>query len=204
MRRFLVLGHRARTSADYALDDLPGAGGRTDILCRAAANALFTSHAIRRDAEAWLVLLGPPSAPVTVRVRGAELRNARHDERSLGGLVLKALAVPVIGRAFVAAAPGVSARCAGLAEALADARREGLAVVVMAEDGDGVGAAGLPSAALFVLGDHEDPTPEERAILAGAGATSVSLGATSYAADQCVTLVHWLLDAGAKRGFAAQ
>ncbi|MDQ1371137.1 MAG: tRNA (pseudouridine54-N1)-methyltransferase, partial [Candidatus Thermoplasmatota archaeon] len=34
MRRFVVLGHRAITSADFKLDDLCGSTGRLDILLR--------------------------------------------------------------------------------------------------------------------------------------------------------------------------
>ena len=52
MRRFLVVGHRAVTSADFSLDDLAGAAGRMDILLSAANAALLLAHEIRQDAEA--------------------------------------------------------------------------------------------------------------------------------------------------------
>ena len=62
-RNFLILGHRARTAPDWKLDDLCGGGGRLDVLVRCVTAALWVSHGLRRDTDAWLLLLGPPAPP---------------------------------------------------------------------------------------------------------------------------------------------
>ena len=51
MTLFAVVGHRARTDGGFSLNDLPGSGGRMDVLCRCVNAALFLSHDLRRDVE---------------------------------------------------------------------------------------------------------------------------------------------------------
>jgi tRNA (pseudouridine54-N1)-methyltransferase len=91
MKRFVVVGHRATTSGDFKLDDMAGGAGRLDILLRCIISTFFLSHGIRRDAEVYLVLLGEPDPPRTVRIVGSEVRYLNPDERSTGALVRNAL-----------------------------------------------------------------------------------------------------------------
>ncbi|MDD3070206.1 MAG: tRNA (pseudouridine(54)-N(1))-methyltransferase TrmY, partial [Methanoculleus horonobensis] len=60
MKRFAVVGHLAVTSGTFSLNDLPGSGGRMDVLCRSVNSAFFLSHDLRRDVECYLVLCGEP------------------------------------------------------------------------------------------------------------------------------------------------
>ena len=48
-RKFAIVGHRAQSSGKLNLNDLPGSGGRIDVLARAVNSALFRSHGIRDD-----------------------------------------------------------------------------------------------------------------------------------------------------------
>ena len=57
MRDFLIIGHKALTSGNFSLNDMPGAAGRMDILCRCTSAALFLSHDMRRDVQVHLLLL---------------------------------------------------------------------------------------------------------------------------------------------------
>ena len=47
MKTFIIKGNKAKTTPDFLLKDLPGSGGRMDILCRCLTSALLVSHGIR-------------------------------------------------------------------------------------------------------------------------------------------------------------
>ncbi|HXW98392.1 MAG TPA: tRNA (pseudouridine(54)-N(1))-methyltransferase TrmY, partial [Methanomicrobiales archaeon] len=112
MRTFAVVGHLAPTGDGFTLEDLPGSAGRFDVLCRCVNAALSLSHGIRRDAEVHLLLLGQPSPPKDLLVKGSEVRSLSPDERSTAALLRKALALPV-GESFREASPGILVRRGG-------------------------------------------------------------------------------------------
>lgn len=82
--------------------------------------ALLVSHGLRRDTVVYLVLLGGPEAPRTLRVDGAAVKFLRPDERSLAVLAQKALSDPRQGDGFVEVRPGVSGARAAASTALGD------------------------------------------------------------------------------------
>ncbi len=49
MRQFVIIGHDAPTTPEFSLDDLAGAAGRLDVLCRCVTSAFLLRHAIRED-----------------------------------------------------------------------------------------------------------------------------------------------------------
>jgi tRNA (pseudouridine54-N1)-methyltransferase len=91
MRNFIIVGHRAVTDHRLSLNDLPGTGGRMDIIARSINAAFLLSHDIRKDVEVVAVLLGPENPPKTVRFVGTELKYLNPDERSTGALIRNAL-----------------------------------------------------------------------------------------------------------------
>ncbi len=93
MRTFVVVGHLAKTTPDFSLEDIPGTSGRIDILCRCINSAFVLSHGIRHDVKIYLVLLGGDT-PKIVYLRGEDLRHLNPDERTTAALLKKALAVP--------------------------------------------------------------------------------------------------------------
>lgn len=166
MTRFAVVGHSATTDPGFSLNDMPGGAGRMDILCRCVNASLQLSHGLRRDTECILVLAGGPSGPKTVRFSGETVRYLSPDERSAGALIKKALAIPA-GSQFRESTPGVSVRKGGLPELLADYR-----FAVLDEGGEDIRSVqALPDS--FLLSDHENLSPEEEALLDGAGRFSV-------------------------------
>ena len=60
MRYFVITGHRAVSTGDFKLDDIAGGAGRLDILVRCVNSAFFLSHNLRKDVEAYLVLMVLP------------------------------------------------------------------------------------------------------------------------------------------------
>jgi tRNA (pseudouridine54-N1)-methyltransferase len=95
MTTFAIIGHIARTDGVFSLNDLPGTGGRMDVVCRCVNTSLFLSHDLRRDTECYMVLCGEPAGPKTVRFSGSDVRSLSPDERSAGALIKKALTIPV-------------------------------------------------------------------------------------------------------------
>lgn len=189
MRRFLVVGHRAVTTPDFSLDDLAGAAGRMDILLGAANAALLLAHDIRRDAEAALLLLGPPDPPRLIRILGHRVRSYQPDLRSNAALLRKALEAG--SRIEREVSPGILASKASFDEAL---DRLGPAFVYLKEGGKDVRSASLPADATFVLSDNQDLSPEEDQAVRARDALVVGLGPHALHADQAIVLVQNELD----------
>jgi tRNA (pseudouridine54-N1)-methyltransferase len=190
LRRFVVLGQTALASADFSLINLPASSRRLDVLLRCLRAALMYSHGLRRDTVAYLVLLGGPQAPRTIRIDGATARYLRPDERALAVLVQKVLAAPIEAdrEGFVEVRPGVAIAEGGLDAVLVDL---GSATLYVLEEG----AADLREAPLpavdsaFFLGDHLGFDEATRARIAALGALPVGVGPVSVHADDAVVLV---------------
>lgn len=194
MRTFIVVGHKAITTPNFSLEDIPGTSGRMDILCRAVTAAFVLSHGIRKDVCVYLVLLGG-EAPKTIQLRGETLRHLNPDERTTAALLKKALAVPADAR-WAMSTSGIFVRTGGLAELLSDLHETKL--VYLKEDGVTIQTLedrDLLNDAAYVLGDHTGMTEDEEVLLRKAFADVVSLGPTSLHADHCIVILNWLLDA---------
>lgn len=196
MRTFIVVGHKASTTPNFSLEDIPGTSGRLDILCRCINAAFVLSHGIRHDIRILLVLCGGEPHK-TVCLRGEDLRHLNPDERTTAALLKKALAI-VAGAEWSMSTSGIFVRTGGLDVVLSDLDAKGIKPVYLREDGVDVHRAGcsLSGDAVFILGDHLGMTPEEETQILQAGAEVVSLGPASLHADHCIVLVNWMLDTG--------
>jgi len=195
MRRFVVIGQTATASPEFSLNDIAGTAGRLDVLLRCLRAALCVSHGLRDDTTVYLVLLGGERAPRVLRIEGAIVRFVRPDERSLGTLVQKALAVESAGPAFTPLRRGVCVAEGALEVVLADL---GPAPLYLLEEGArDVRAAPLEEGAVFFLGDHRGFDAASRARLLALGARAISVGPVSVHADDVVTLLANELDRAA-------
>ncbi len=194
MRTFIIVGHKATTSPNFSLEDIPGTSGRLDILCRSVTAAFVLSHGIRKDVCVYLVLLGGEAAK-TIQLKGETLRHLNPDERTTAALLKKALAVPATPQ-WAMSTSGIFVRLGGLPELLADLKDARL--IYLREDGADIGGQAFEERdgeLAFILGDHTGMTTEEEGLIEGAGAQVVSLGTTSLHADHCIVVLNWLLDA---------
>ncbi len=193
MRTFIIVGHKATTSPDFSLEDIPGTSGRLDILCRCINAAFVLSHGIRHDVRVLLILCGGEPNKI-VCLRGIDLRHLNPDERTTAALLKKSLAV-VADLQWSRSTPGIFVRTGGLADVLS--KLKGKKILYLKEDGADIrGQAGKPSGdAVFILGDHLGMTPEEETLIGQAGAEVVCIGPTSLHADHCIVLLNWMLDA---------
>jgi tRNA (pseudouridine54-N1)-methyltransferase len=185
MTRFAVIGHLARTDGGFSLNDLPGSGGRMDVLCRCVNASLFLSHDLRRDTDCSLVLCGEPVAPKTIRFSGSTVRSLSPDERSAGALIKKVIDTPC-GSEFREAAQGVFIRKGGIERLLSEHR-----FAVLDENGADIRKADdLPDA--YILSDHLNFTESEEALLRDCPRYSV--GPKCLHADHTITVLHNELD----------
>jgi len=191
MRQFVVIGHDAPTTPDFSLDDLAGAAGRLDVLCRCVTSAFFLSHAIREDVRVHLVL----ADEYTVTFDGGELRRLNPDERSTAALVRKALEQreEAIGHIPVETSPGVSLTRRGFEGTLDDVAGDGT-VVQLHEDGDPAVDADPPTDPVFVLSDHHEFRSEETTLITDHTDQRLSLGPRPLHADHAITVAHNYLD----------
>jgi tRNA (pseudouridine54-N1)-methyltransferase len=185
MTAFAIVGHIARTDGNFSINDLPGSGGRMDVLCRCVNASLFLSHDLRRDVDCYLVLLGVPSGPKTVKFSGQSVRSLSPDERSAAALIKKVIDVPC-GSEFREAAEGVSIRKGGL-----ERLTRNLPFGVLDETGEDIRVAKeLPGA--FLLSDHLNFTEAENELVRDCPRYSV--GPKCLHADHTITVVHNELD----------
>jgi len=191
MRQFVVIGHDAPTTAEFSLDDLAGAAGRLDVLCRCVTSAFFLSHAIREDVRVHLVL----ADEYTVTFDGSSIRRLNPDERSTAALVRKALEEreEAIGHVPFENSPGVSLTRRGFAATLEDVARDGT-VVQLHEAGDPVVDVDPPTDPVFVLSDHHDFGVDETAQIEAHADLRLSLGPKPLHADHAITVAHNYLD----------
>jgi tRNA (pseudouridine54-N1)-methyltransferase len=190
VRRFVFVSTTAIASEDFLLDDLAGSSGRLDVGLRCVRAALLVSHGLRRDAVVYLVLGGGPLAPRALRIRGAEARFLRPDERSLAVLAKKVLASRADqASAFVDVKPGIALARGGLEAVIADL---GSAVPYVLEQGApdirGVPGRDLADAAFF-LGDPGGFDDTTRARLAAIGARPLAVGPVGIHAEDAIAIV---------------
>ncbi|MEF8783292.1 MAG: tRNA (pseudouridine(54)-N(1))-methyltransferase TrmY [Haloarculaceae archaeon] len=197
MRQFLVVGHEAPTTADFSLDDLPGAG-RLDALCRCVTAALLLSHDIREAVRVHLVL----GDEYTVRFEGGALQGLNPDERSTGALVRNALdrRKEAVGHVVVETSPGVSITRRGFEGALDVASDEG-SVIRLDDSGTPAVDASPPADPVFVLSDHRNFTDSEQSILEDVASQRISLGPRRLHGSQAITVAHNWLDTDGYRSW---
>lgn len=184
---FVAVGHRVCTDGKFTLNDLAGSTGRLDVLLRCVNSAFMLSNDIRRDVELFLVLLGEPDSPKTLRFVGSELKYLNPDERSTGALVKNAL-MKTVDDEEVRSTPGIYVSRGGLAQVLK--KLAGRKLFYLKEDGENIRKVELDSDAVFILGGQNDLTSDEEDMVQASGeAVKVSLGPRSLHADHCVTIV---------------
>ncbi len=190
MREFIIVGHKAVTSGEFPLNDMPGSAGRIDILARCVNSAFFTSFNVRRDTRIILVLLGGPDPPKVLRFEGSELKYLNPDERSAGSLIKKALSIGVRDNQLMST-PGVYVARGGLKDVLSTINVAN--AVYLHESGEDIRDVDLNCKhVISILGDHLGLTEEEEALIHKA--RRARLGPITLHADHCVILIHNELD----------
>jgi tRNA (pseudouridine54-N1)-methyltransferase len=144
------------------------------------------SNDIRRNVEVFLVLLGEPDPPKTVRLVGEELKYLNPDERSTGALVKSALEKDV-GDREIRSTPGIYVCRGGLAEVVN--RLKGRRILHLKEEGIDIRDVDISENDVFVLGGQDDLTVEEERLIEREDTVKIALGPKRLHADHCITIV---------------
>ena len=199
MRRFVVVGQRARGDGEFLLVDIPSTSGRLDTLLSALRACMLVSHGVRRDTVLYLVLLGDPAQPRCLRISGSAARYLRPDERSLAVTVQKALRAPREGEGFCEVRTGIACAVGGLEQVLPEL--QGSQLFVLEPGAPDIRTSELGAADVaFLLGDHLGFPEGVREAWLARGARSVSVGPVALHTADAITLVANELD---RRGSSA-
>ena len=187
MKQFILYTSKAVTSPDFSLDDLPGSGGRMDLVARCISNALWISHDLRRDSCIHVVACGSPNPPVVISFYGDRSRDISPDERNIAAWIKKALAKKRKN-------PGINIRKLSFQQLVEELASDGNFFYILHEQGRDISEVKLKVDSVFVLGDHIGLPEKEEKFVAQFEHDKLSLGTTSYLASQCVTVLHYELD----------
>ncbi|MGQ9723689.1 MAG: tRNA (pseudouridine(54)-N(1))-methyltransferase TrmY [Candidatus Jordarchaeum sp.] len=86
-RVFILKASKTRTDNKFTIKDLPGSGGRMDLVCRCILSALLLSKTHRVDTVFYAVLEGPPRPPLTIEVDGEKVKALPRDELQLASVL---------------------------------------------------------------------------------------------------------------------
>ena len=181
MREYILFSRLGRTDARF--DNLHDAG-RLDIVYECIIASLFLSHGLRRDVTFNAILNGPPSPPMHLQIKGAELYDVRTDVDTWQAILRKTLSGKVH--------PGITATKTSF-EALLKQKVETSHIYVLEESGRNVAETRLDENSLFVLGDHVG-LPKKAETFAMRYGEKISLGKQPYLAASCITVLNYLLD----------
>jgi tRNA (pseudouridine54-N1)-methyltransferase len=192
MRRFILLAHKAPLTPEFSLNDLPGAAGRMDVLCRSIGAAFFLSHDLRRDVEAVILV----QQKIQIRLVGKRIKRLNPDERSTAALIKHALqklgSQEIEQDEELESTPGIFISRRGLSDVVDRLYQLGAHPIVLHEHGSPIDSCSIPSDPAFFLSDHEDFSPWEESVLGEL--PHISLGQRALHTSQCITIVHYLLD----------
>ena len=196
VRYFAVVGHRAMNKGKLPLNDLAGGAGRMDVLIRAVMSSLLTSHGIRENVEVILHLQGGQGPNRRLKFVGSELRGFHAEERSVAGLIAKAIRepMPAIGQ-WIERTPGVYDGGGQLSQTLKEWKD--FDIIRLDADAERLwkGGANIPTTSIsnsqtiaFLLSDDQPLNIEE--------GLPRSLGSTWLQGHHAIALCHFLLDEG--------
>lgn len=180
-RKFVLFSRRGRTAPGFkSLYE----AGRLDIVYECIVASLFLSHGIRRNVEFKTFLNGPPSPPLRLEIKGAELRDVRTDADTWKHILENLL----LGKTH----PGISVAKTSFERFLKEEAGR-MPVYVLEEGGKDISQISLNEEAMFILGDQVG-LPKKTENLALRYGEKLSLGKQPYLAASCITVINYLLD----------
>jgi len=189
MRTFVYFSQSARTSGNFPLDDLMGAG-RMDIAMHVIINAFFLSHKLRDDVALHLVFYGAPDPPKHIEMYITPETSL--SKKDVGNLIKKILYKYKPGKK-VEAAPSCFIEKKSFLNVINELADEGKEIFIMDENGTSIRDTDIDEDSVFVIGDHEG-FPKKELKRLKKKFNLVSVGPEVYFASQVVTILNNELD----------
>ena len=192
-RWFAIIGHRAPSEGTLNLNDLPGSGGRMDVLVRAVNAALFVSHGIRDYSHVILHLMGGEGPNRRIWFDGTRIGGVRPDERSIAGQIKRINKLPILPRnRFEEFSSGILHSGGDIYQTLQDWGERGVTPVLLDADGGDFNSILNLDKLGFILSDDQPFSDQDKAGFHGLA--SLSLGGEWLQGHSCISIIHHLLD----------
>jgi len=194
MREFILLSLKGKTSPDFNLEDLPGAG-RIDLVCRTVSNILFISNALRRDTIVHISLNGPKSPPKMITFNGDELKGVEPDERSIATVIKTALkhSANLQQDEEKEVSPGVFISNKSF-ERLVKEKSKRCQLIYLHPKGEDIREAKFEENFLVIFGDYIGLPKNTEKLIERLGAKKISIGPIMLFASHCPVIIHNELD----------
>ena len=193
MRTFVYFSQSARTSGNFDINDLRGAG-RMDIAIHVIINAFFLSHKLRDDVVLHLVFYGMPDPPKHIEIRvNEETQLSKKDVATL----IKKILYKYKPEQKVEAVPGCFIEKKSFLNVIEELSSQDKEIFILDEGGVSIREADIKDNSVFVIGDHEG-FPKKELKRLKKKFNPVSVGPKIYFASQVVTILNNELDL---RGF---
>ena len=191
MRTFILFARKARSDPYFRIDDLPGSGGRMDLVVRSITAALWLSHKIRDDSRIYVVLNGPGDPPVTVCFDGSKIQKVTTDERATAMWIKKVLSED-FGKDWHETYNGIMVAKKSFQELIKELKDKPL--YVLHERGKNIDDAEIEDDGVYIFGDHLGIPKKDESFAMRYNAEKISLGKKVYLASSCVAVINWALD----------
>jgi len=194
MREFLLRALKARTTPDFDLDNLDGAG-KMHIVARCISNALWVANGIRQDTIIHVCLEGPTLPPKMISFYGFALKDFAFDEKGIAKYLKYALekGVDLKLNEEKEVHPGIKVSKKSF-EAFVREKSENSYIIYLHKRGKDIREIKFKDNVLFVFGDFIGMPRKTEYLLERLKAEKISLGKVIYHASECITLVQNELD----------
>ncbi len=194
MREFIIYSNKGVTTSDFHIKDLPGSGGRMDLMARSIISALWLSHDMRRNTKIYINLNGEPEPPITVTFNGKNLRKASPNEREIGIWIKKALKrkKDLKNEEWLETHSGIQISRKSFEDLIEKRRNKN--IYILKEDGEDIRKKDVKEDSVYILGDNVGLPERVTEYLNDYETQKISLGPNSYFTTQSITLIQNELD----------
>jgi tRNA (pseudouridine54-N1)-methyltransferase len=148
---------------------------------------------MRRDTNIFVVLNGPPRAPVTIEFNGEALKRLSPDERSSGAWIQKVLAGR-IDKEWSNPFEGIRVSAKSFQDIIRELADAGRPIYMLHENGTPLSGMRIDKDPVLVLGDHIGLSLNDEKFVLRYAKGRISLGKPSYLASSCISVMNWFLD----------
>jgi len=196
----LLYSRKGVTSPEFSIKDLPGSGGRMDLICRSIISALWLSNEMRKDTRINICLNGPPDPPLSLRLDGERLKKMSPDERNVATWLKKCLKYRDIANdSWTETHNGIYISKLDFEGVLEEINKSVL--YILQNEGRDIRKIEFQDESAFILGDNIGLPENIIKRCEQLEAKKISLGPRNYFSSHSITLVHNEIDRREKREF---
>ena len=193
MREFLLRALKARTDANFDIDNLPDAG-RMDIVARCISSALWVAKGLREDTIIHVNLEGPRFPPKIISFYGNKLKGFYFDEKGIAKFIKLALekGQDLKLNEQLEVYPGIIVAKKSFEQLIKE--KQDYQIVYLEKKGVDIRKFKFKEDILVVFGDYIGMPRKTEIFLQRYNAEKVSLGRVDYHASHCINIVNNELD----------